>query len=103
MRHAVTLTIDAQVVDEEKIVFVRPFDRYDQALRQIMRRPGMIQMSVGDENLFQGDAILAGGGQNTLRFAAGIHHCAPQRLRTPDDGTILPKGSDRYDDRRQGR
>jgi hypothetical protein len=90
MRHSVTLTVNTQVFDEEKIIFMRPLDRNAESLRQIVGGPGMIQMSVSNENLFEGDTILVGGGQNTVRFAAGINHGAPQRLRAPDDGTVLP-------------
>jgi len=84
-------------VDPEPVVHVGPFHRNGQLGRQFGDAAGMVDVAVGHQDLFQGDAVLLGRGQDAGQVAPRVHRGSPHGLGAPQQGAVLFEGSDRDD------
>src|SRR5947208_11697788 len=69
---AVFGTFDAQLLDPESVLFVRPFDRHAELLGENASTAAMVDMAVGEQDLLDRDARLARSGLEAGQVAAGI-------------------------------
>ena len=100
---AVFAPVVVQPADPEAIGLVRPFDGQAQVLRQHSRLAAVIDMAMGDEDLFQLHARLRDIGLQHVEIAARIDQRRLVRGGAPDQRTILLQRRDRQDGGFQGR
>ncbi|MNC66634.1 hypothetical protein D3C75_1170520 [compost metagenome] len=72
-----------------------PRDGHTGFLPQLGRRPHVIQMPVGQQNMGQGQPPPGDGRQQLLRLATGVNQRSLVGLVTPDEGAVLGKLGDR--------
>ena len=88
-RHVPALAILRQPVDPEPVILVRPLDRHAQVVGQHARLAAMVDMAMGDEQLFDRDAMLLRRLLEHRQVAAGIDEGAAHRVRAPEQRAIL--------------
>ena len=85
-----------QAVNPELVSGVRADDgQAAQLFGQIGRARGVVQVAVGDPDLFELEAVLGDGAQNQIEIATGIDHSRLATLIVPNQGTVLLKRCDR--------
>lgn len=85
-------------VDPELIIRMRAFDRHAEIGRKHAGEAAMIDMTVGDEQLFDGDTVLGRDGHKFVEIAARIGEGAAHCLGAPEQRAILLQRGDGYDD-----
>jgi hypothetical protein len=73
-RETVLPCLPRQVLNEELIVRVRPFDRHSFESGKFGRRRGMVQMTMGDQDLLQGKSLARQYREHSIQVTARIHH-----------------------------
>lgn len=60
-----------------------------------MRLPGVIQMTMGEENRIDRQATLADDLHQKIRIPSGVHHQSVPGVFIPQERTVLAKWGDR--------
>lgn len=92
---AVTLGRGFDQVDPVLVGGVRSLDRGAGALGHLGDPAGVIGVAVGDPDLLDGHALVAGDAQQLVDLAAGIDDRGLHRLGAPDQGAVLLQRRDR--------
>ena len=91
------LPVLVEARDPEAVGLVRTLDRDAQLLREDTRRPAMVDVTVGQQDLLDGDALLRGRRLQLRQVAARIGERPPHRLGAPQQSAILLERSHRQD------
>ena len=83
-----------QTVNPKLIALMWADDGQVQALRQFSRATCMVDVGVGDPNLFQRDAQLFASILQRIQIATGINDGGFHGFIAPDDGTVLLERGD---------
>ncbi|MNZ72787.1 hypothetical protein D3C78_911750 [compost metagenome] len=95
MGEAEHLALLGQHVEPEGILLVGPGDGYAGLLAQLVGGPHVIQMTVGQQYMGQGQPSFGDGRQQFVRLATRVDQRRLMGLVTPDEGTILGERGDR--------
>ena len=95
--HTIAGTITIELIDPEQIILVRALDRNTKFFRKHSRLSAMIKMAVGDDDLFQINAMLLDRRLETRQVATGIAERRLVRLGAPEERAILLERGDRND------
>ena len=87
----------SQFVQQEGVVLVRPLDFDPELARQLGRAAGMVEMAMGQKDLFQGHPLQLQGGPESVQIPAGVDKRALLGARTPHQRAILLVGRHRKD------
>jgi hypothetical protein len=99
---AVSPPVILKAADPEAVGFVRPFDGNAEFGRQRPRFAAMVDMTVGDQDFLDGDAVLGGGGLELGQVTAGINERAAHGGGAPEQSAILLEWRHRDDRGAQG-
>jgi hypothetical protein len=99
---AVAATIILKAADPEAVGLVRPFNRHAEFFGQRPRFAAMVDMTVGDQDFLDGDAVLGGGGLELGQVTAGINERAAHGGGAPEQSAILLEWRHRDDRGAQG-
>jgi hypothetical protein len=77
------LRVAAEPFEQEQIVLVRTFDGNAQITRQLRSTARVIEMAVGEQDLFECHALRRHGLLETFDLPAGIDDRRPAGARTP--------------------
>lgn len=86
-----------ELVDPELVILLRPLDRYAQFFREDARAAAMVDMAMGDEQLFDRHALFGGSALEHVEIAARIYERAAHCFRTPQQGAVLLERRHRED------
>ena len=100
---AVSSAFGGGLVDPELVVWVRAFDGHTQIGGEHAGHAAMIDMAMGDEQFFDGDALFGGHGFEALKVAAGVCERAAHGFGAPDQRAILLQRGHGQDDGLEGR
>lgn len=95
--HPIFLAIIAQLRDPEAIILMRAFNWHTQFLGEQTCLPTMIEMPVGDDDLFNRHPMVIRRGAQPGQIPARIAKRAFHGLGAPDQGAILLERGDRHD------
>ncbi|PAV67639.1 hypothetical protein WR25_18649 [Diploscapter pachys] len=90
--HAVILAVIVEAGEPEAVGLVRAFDRHVQLVSERLGLSRVVDMAVGEQDLFDRDARLRDRGLDTGQVAARIDDRCLHRLGAPDQRAILLEG-----------
>ena len=95
MGKAEHLALLGQHVEPEGVLLVGARDGDACSLPQFGCGAHVIQMTVGQQDVSQGQAVPGDGGQQFVRLATGVDQGRLMGLVTPDEGAVLGERGDR--------
>lgn len=102
-RETPTRTAGGDVVDPELVVRVWPLYRRARRFFELRDPSGMVEMAMGDPDLFQGQVVIAQHAKQTRDLASRVDHCRPQCFDAPHDRAVLLQRRHRDHGRPNGR
>jgi hypothetical protein len=96
--HAEARAAGHDIVEQEFVGEMRALDRHLQRVAQLGRAADMVDMAVGQPDLFHGDVGLLDRGLNFRNVAAGVDHDGLFGGFAPDQGAVLLEQRHRDDD-----
>lgn len=97
MREPELLGLRWHPLNPEGVFLLRPFNGYLEASRQIGGATRVVNMSMGDEDLFDADAPLVDLGNQSIDVSTGIDNGAALACLIPEQRTVLSEGRHRDD------
>ncbi len=92
MRKTEFLGLHGHSLDPEGIFLLRTLNRNTKSLSKIGRPTGMINVSVGNQNFFQGNAPTFNFSHQPVNIAAGVDHRTAFAGFIPENRAVLGKG-----------